>query len=87
MEPEKIDECRMLLESIRGELKLMRAETTEGSGIPGSVLLSDPKAGLVIACGSGAVRILELQAPGGKKMRSQDYLRGHDIPVGTTFVG
>ena len=26
MEPEKIDECRMLLESIRGELKLMRAE-------------------------------------------------------------
>ena len=69
------------------KLKLMRAETTEGSGTPGSVLLSDPKAGLVIACGSGAVRILELQAPGGKKMRSHDYLRGHDIPVGTTFVG
>lgn len=68
-------------------LKLMRAEKAEGSGIPGLVLRSDTKDGLVIACGTGAVRILEIQAPGGKKMRAQDYLRGHDIPVGTGFIG
>ncbi len=64
-------------------LKLMRAALAEGRGQPGEALLSDPKNGLVIACGEGAVRILELQAPGGKKMRAEDYLRGHGIPAGT----
>ena len=33
----------------------------------------------VIACGSGAVRVLEVQAPGGKQMKSEDYLRGHNL--------
>ena len=32
---------------------------------------------------SRAVRILEIQAPGGKRMKPEDYLRGHGIPVGT----
>ncbi len=36
-----------------------------------------------MACGEGAVRILEIQAPGGKKMRAEDYLRGHGLPAGT----
>ena len=66
-----------------GRLKLMRAGLEEGRGKPGLVLAADPKHGLVIACGEGAVRILELQAPGGKKMSAEDYLRGHGIPVGT----
>ena len=64
-------------------LKLLRAVKKEGSGKPGTVIMADPKGGLVIACGSGAVRILEIQAPGGKRMKPEDYLRGHEIPVGT----
>ena len=36
---------------------------------------ANAKEGLVIACGKGAVRVLELQAPGGKRMKSEDYLR------------
>ena len=68
-----------------GPLKLLRAALADGTGEPGEVIAADPKQGLIIACGSGAVRILELQAPGGKKMRPEDYLRGHDIPVGTRF--
>ena len=68
-------------------LKLLRAsaaetEATAGSR-PGEVLVSSPKDGLILACGDGAVRVLELQAPGGKKMRVEDFLRGHGIPVGT----
>ena len=55
----------------------------EGSGEAGTVITADPKGGLVIACGSGAVRILEIQAPGGKRMKPEDYLRGHSIAVGT----
>ena len=66
-----------------GKLKLLRAKVAEGSGYPGEVLTADPKGGLVIACEEDAVRILELQAPGGKKMKAEDYLRGHGIDVGT----
>ena len=68
-----------------GRLKLLRAARFEGSGKPGTVIKADPKAGLAIACGSGAVRIMELQAPGGKQMKAEDYLRGHGIPEGTDF--
>ena len=64
-------------------LKLLRAVRAEGAGEPGTVITADPKGGLVIACGSGAVRVLEVQAPGGKQMKAEDYLRGHGIPAGT----
>ena len=61
------------------QLKLLRAVCTEGQGSPGVILKADPREGLVIACREGAVKILELQAPGGKRMRTEDYLRGHDL--------
>ena len=60
-----------------GRLKLLRAVCTEGKGSPGSILQADPRTGLVIACADNAVRILEIQAPGGKRMKAEDYLRGH----------
>ena len=66
-------------------LKLLRAARDEGEGEPGCVISADAKTGLIIACGSGAVRILELQAPGGKKMRAEDYLRGHALDAGARF--
>lgn len=62
-----------------GRLKLLRAVRAEGKGPAGAFLAADAKAGLVIACGSGAVRILEVQAPGGKRMRAEDFLRGHAV--------
>ena len=64
-----------------GRLKLLRAVTTEGTGTPGMLLQASAKEGLVIACGSGAVRILEVQAPGGKRMKAEDYLRGHELAI------
>lgn len=66
-----------------GRLKLLRAAAAEGSGRPGEIIAGDPRRGLIIACAEGAVRILELQAPGGKKMKAEDYLRGHGLPAGT----
>ena len=45
---------------------------------PGTVV-SAGKNGLEIACGDGTVFIRELQAPGGKRMAAEDYLRGHPI--------
>ena len=71
---------------VNGErLKLLRAVCAEGSGKPGTVITADPKGGLVIACGKGAVRVLEVQAPGGRQMKAEDYLRGHGIPAGTNL--
>ena len=64
-------------------LKLLRAAKSEGRGRAGEVLAADDRNGLIIACGNGTVRILEVQAPGGKRMRAEDYLRGHAIPAGT----
>lgn len=56
-----------------------------GDGEPGTVLRSDPKRGLLVACGEGALEILELQAQNAKRMAACDYLRGHPIPVGAMF--
>ncbi len=51
----------------------------EGGEAPGEVLFSDSGRGLVFRTGDGALEILELQAPGGRRMRAADYLRGHRI--------
>lgn len=48
----------------------------------GSVLFADTRSGLVIKCADGAVRLKELQADGGKRMKDIDYLRGHSIALG-----
>ena len=55
-------------------------ETGESTGkAPGTVLAAG-KAGIDVACGDGKVlRILELQAPGSRRMAAADYLRGHPI--------
>ena len=59
-------------------IKVWRAEEVKNAGeAPGRILCADFKQGLVIAAGEGSVRILELQAPGGKRMNPKDYLRGH----------
>ena len=64
-------------ETDAGRLKLLRARPVAGEGTPGAVLAADAKQGLVIACGTGAVEITQLQAPGGKAMKAGDWLRGH----------
>lgn len=58
-------------------------ETGEHSGkAPGTVVRAG-KDGIDVACGDGAVlRILELQAPGSRRMTAADYLRGHPVSVG-----
>lgn len=58
------------------------AETGEHTGkAPGTVLAARPE-GIDVACGDGMVlRILELQAPGSRRMAAADYLRGHPITI------
>ena len=43
----------------------------------------DGKEGLIVAAGKNAVRVRQLQVPGGKPMDARDYLRGHAMAAGT----
>lgn len=60
------------------KLHLAQVENGSGDSKPGQILEAG-KNGLLIACREGAVRILELQAAGGKRMKAADYLRGHPL--------
>ena len=66
-------------------LKLWSAEETEGRGEPGSVLAAG-KDGIVVACGEGALRLTELQKPGGKRLPVADFLHGFQVAPGARFA-
>ena len=68
-----------------GTLKIYRARPAMGEGEPGTVLRSSAKEGLFVACGEGALEVLEMQAPGGKRMSARAYLAGKKIEPGTKF--
>lgn len=65
-------------------VKLWRAASEPGSGEPGTVLAADGS-GIVIACGEGALRVTELQKPGGKRISAKDFLCGFPLTVGQQF--
>ena len=69
----------------RLKLYLARAVDCDADAVPGTVLASSPKDGLFVRCGDGALEVLELQAPGGKRMTAKAYLMGKGIEVGTVF--
>jgi methionyl-tRNA formyltransferase len=62
-------------------LKILRAERIAGSGKPGTVL--DER--LEIACGTGALRLLDVQRAGSKPMGVDEFVRGSPLPVGSVF--
>ncbi|GAB4066182.1 methionyl-tRNA formyltransferase [Ancylobacter sonchi] len=59
-------------------VKVLRSTRGEGAGAPGTVL--DDR--LTIACGDGAVRLVEVQKAGGKAMPAEEFLRGHALKAG-----
>jgi len=67
----------------RLKLYLARAVAWDTDAAPGTVVKSSPKEGLFVRCGEGALEVLELQAPGGKRMAAKAYLMGKGIEVGT----
>ena len=69
----------------RLKLYLARPMDSDSDAAPGTVIASGAKEGLVVRCGDGALEILELQAPGGKRMTARAYLMGKRIEVGTVF--
>lgn len=87
-------EGRLILSHIRGmdpwpiattELAGVKFRVFDASFEPGKPvaeagsIVSADKRGIGVACADGIVTVTELQAPGGKRMKAADYLRGHPI--------
>ena len=62
-------------------LKVLKAEVVESGGRAGEILSAD-KNGIVVGCGKNALRILELQREGGKRLAAASFLAGHPIASG-----
>ncbi len=63
-------------------VKILRCELAKGSGAAGEVLDDQ----LTIACGEGAIRIIELQREGKVRMQAADFLRGVPLKTGAKFT-
>ena len=75
------------LARLREPLKLWRAvavETAPGMA-PGTVLEVSPE-GISVACGTGVLRLLELQKPGGRRLTVAEFLRGFPVEPGECFL-
>ncbi|MDH3474400.1 MAG: methionyl-tRNA formyltransferase [Rhodospirillales bacterium] len=59
-------------------IKVLAAEVTEASAAPGELL--DDR--LTVACGAGALRLIEVQRAGKAAMTAESFLRGFDLPAG-----
>lgn len=60
-------------------LKVYRSRLVSGTGEPGEII--DEKQ-LIVACGTGAIALAEIQTEGGKRLPAADYLRGHPVKRG-----
>ncbi|MFC5513613.1 methionyl-tRNA formyltransferase [Massilia jejuensis] len=62
--------------SVNGTVvKIWNALPADGAGTPGQVLTADAQ-GIVVACGEGALRLVQLQKPGGKRLPAGEFLKG-----------
>ncbi|QIA20790.1 methionyl-tRNA formyltransferase [Mesorhizobium sp. AA22] len=62
-------------------LKLLRSTLSQGAGEPGGIL--DDR--LTVACGSGAIRLVEVQRAGGRPIAAQEFLHGAKLEKGMKF--
>ena len=63
-------------------VKFLRVAAVEGRGLPGTVLDD----ALTIACGAGAIRIVEAQRAGRTAMSGAEFQRGAQISPGNKFT-
>jgi methionyl-tRNA formyltransferase len=68
------------------ELKLFGALATDEAGDEGGAhagqVLEIDQSGMLVACGDGAVRVLQVQAPGKRRISALEFARGRSIAVG-----
>jgi len=74
--------CEIAGDGEPARIKVLRCEPAKGAGAAGEVL--DDR--LTIACGDGAIRILELQREGKARMKAADFLRGTPLRAGARLA-
>ena len=74
--------CEITVDDAVARIKILRCEIADGSGIAGDLL--DDR--LSVACGQGAIRILELQRAGKAAMKAGEFLRGTPLPPGARLA-
>ena len=62
-------------------LKLWKVRAVEGSGKAGSVI-EIGKESFTVACGEGAIEVIEVQLEGKKRMSAGDFLKGSTLNIG-----
>jgi methionyl-tRNA formyltransferase len=72
---------RMLVEGRDEQFKFLRARVTTGTGFPGTLLTEDMR----IACGDGAVEILQVQRPSRSIVSGRELMRGARLAPGVVF--
>jgi methionyl-tRNA formyltransferase len=65
-------------------LKVWKAEPAAAAGRPGEVLEASP-VGIVVACGRGSLRLLEVQRAGAKRLAAGPFLLGTPLAPGRTL--
>ena len=63
-------------------VRVLRSSKGDGAGVPGTVL--DRR--LTVACGEGAVRLVELQRAGKAPMAAEEFLRGTAVRAGARLT-
>jgi methionyl-tRNA formyltransferase len=68
-------------------IKLWAAEPVAAASPaePGTIVSADAQ-GVVIACGEGALRVTQLQKPGGKRLPAREFLAGMALAAGQRFA-
>jgi methionyl-tRNA formyltransferase len=67
-------------------LKIWRAQPEPGSDVAAGRIVAADRAGIVITCGTGALRVLEMQLEGGKRLEAAAFLAGHPLAKGTQLI-
>ncbi len=62
-----------------------RVEPVSDPAEPGEVIRADPRQGLVVATGAGALALGEVQAAGKRRMKTVEWIRGRGVAVGQRF--
>jgi methionyl-tRNA formyltransferase len=70
--------CEVEIGGRKERLKLLRSTLVEGEGEAGGILDDQ----LTVACGAGAVRLVEVQRAGGKPVAASEFVRGTRIEKG-----
>jgi methionyl-tRNA formyltransferase len=65
-------------------LKVWEARVEPRTGKAGEILEAS-QAGLIIGCGTGALRLLSVQPEGGRRMTDQQFLAGHRLEAGSSL--